>query len=104
MRKPANGPWRVKKKGDAVGVLSADLSVVAVLPRKKSGEDTRVREAYLLAAAPELFDACCKINSILNDSLIVTSEGYRLNCSDIKKSMVDAIMRAKGYRKRLEEP
>jgi len=104
MQKHPNTSWHVKKKGEAVGVMGADSSVVAVFPRKKAGEDTRVKEAYLLAAAPELFEVCCKINSILEDSLIVTPEGYKINCSDIKKALADAIMRAKGYRKSPQEP
>jgi hypothetical protein len=104
MEKRTNSSWRVKKKGEAVGVIGEDSSIVAVLPRKKVGEDARVKEAYLLAAAPQLFEACCKIYSILEDSLIVTPEGYKINCSDIKKALVDAIMRARGYRKSPEEP
>jgi len=104
MKKRPNTSWRVKKKGEAVGVMGLNSSVIAVLPRKKSDEDTRVKEAYLIAAAPELFEVCCKINSILENSLIVTPEGYKINCSDIKKALVDAIMRAKGYRKSPQEP
>ena len=99
-----NSSWCVKKKGGAVGIIGEDSSIVAVLPRKKVGKDARVKEAYLLAAAPQLFEACCKIYSLLEDSLIVTPEGYKINCSDIKKALVDAIMRARGYRKSPEEP
>lgn len=94
----------MKKKGEAVGVVAENSSVVAVFPRKKAGEDTRVEEAYLLAAAPLLFDACSKINSVLEDSLVVTPEGIKINCTDIKKSLSDALMRAMGYRKSPEEP
>jgi len=104
MEKRTNSTWRVKKKGETLGVIGEDSSIVAVLPRKKVGEDARVKEAYLLAAAPQLFEACCKIYSLLEDSLIVTPEGYKINCSDIKKALVDAIMRARGYRKSPEEP
>jgi hypothetical protein len=104
MEKRALGPWHVKKKGDAVGVMGADASVVAVLPRKKTGADTRIKQAYLMAAAPLLFEACTKINSILENNLIVTPEGFKINCSDIQKSLVDALMRARGYRKTPSEP
>jgi hypothetical protein len=104
MGKRANGSWYVKKNGEAVGVITANSSVVAVLPRKEAGEDTRIKEAYLLAAAPQLFEVCTKINSILENNLIVTPEGFKINCSDIRKSLNDAIMRARGYRKSPEEP
>jgi len=104
MGKSANGSWYVKKKGEAIGVLGADSSVIAMLPKKKTGDDTRVAEAYLLAAAPQLFEVCRVMHSILENSLIVTPEGFKINCSDIKKSLIDVIMRAKGYRKSPDEP
>jgi hypothetical protein len=104
MENSALGPWLVRKKGEAVGVIGIDSSVVAVFPRKKDGDDTRVNEAYLLAAAPLMLEACSKIHSILENSLVVTPEGFKINCSDIQKSLADAIRRAKGYRKTPHEP
>jgi len=104
MEKSANGSLQVKKKDGAVGIFGADSSVVAVLPKKKTGDDTRVAEAYLFAAAPQLFEVCRTIHSILENSLIVTPEGFKINCSDIKISLRDAILRAKGYRKSPDEP
>ena len=104
MGKHAIGPWQVKKKGEAVGVIGGDSSVVAVFPKKENGHDTRINEAYLLAAAPLMLEACSKIHSILENSLIVTPEGFKINISEIQKSLVDAIMRAKGYRKTPCEP
>jgi hypothetical protein len=104
MGKHAPGPWHVKKKGEAVGVIGDDSSVVAVFPRKRNGDDTRVNEAYLLAAAPLMLEACSRIYSILENSIVVTPEGFKMNCSDIRKSLADAIMRAKGYRKTPHEP
>jgi len=104
MEKSANGSWYVKKKDEAIGIVGADSSVVAVLPKKKTGEDTRIAEAYLFAAAPQLFDVCRIIHSILENSLIVTPEGFKINCSDLKVSLSDAILRAKGYRKSPDEP
>ena len=104
MGKHANGSWYVKKNGETVGVMEADSSFVAVLPRKKAGDDSRITEAYLIAAAPQLFEVCSKINSLLENNLVVTSEGFKINCSDIKKSLLDAILRANGCRKAPDEP
>ena len=104
MEKGANGSLYVKKKDETVGIFGADSSVVAVLPKKKTGDDTRVAEAYLFAAAPQLFEICRTMHSILENSLIVTPEGFKINCSDIKISLRDAILRAKGYRKSPDEP
>ena len=104
MHKRSCGPWYVRKNGEAIGVMGADSSVVAVLPGKKAGDDSRIPEAYLIAAAPQLFEVCTKIKSILETSLVVTPEGFKINCSDIQKSLLDAILRASGYRKAPEEP
>jgi len=104
MDNSALGPWLVKKKGEVVGVIGNDYSVVAVFPRKKDGDDTRVNEAYLLAAAHLMLEACSKIYSILENSHIVTPECFKINCSDIQKSLANAIRRAKGYRKTPHEP
>jgi hypothetical protein len=104
MEKGANGSLYVKKKDETVGIVGADSSVVAVLPKKKNGSDTRIAEAYLFAAAPQLFEVCRTIHSILENSLIVTPEGLKINCPDIKISVRDAILRAKGYHKSPDEP
>jgi len=104
MEKPAPSPWQVMKNGEDLRVIGADASVVAVLPQVKNGDDSWIREAYLLAAAPDLFEVCCKINSILENSLIVTPEGFKINCTDIKRSLIDAILRAIGCRKTPDEP
>lgn len=104
MEKHAPGPWHIVKNGASLSVMGADASVVAVLPQRENGDGLWIREAYLLAAAPELFEVCCKINSILENSLIVTPEGFKINCTDIKKSLIDAMLRAIGCRKSQDEP
>jgi hypothetical protein len=77
------------------------------LSRKKANKvdaDTCIKEAYLIAAAPQLLEVCSKISSLLENSLIVTPEGFKIDCSDVRRSLFDAIMRAKGYRKAPQEP
>ncbi len=96
--------WYVNLNDEAFGLIGDDSSVIAVLPRKKDGEDTRIKEAYLLAAAPQLFEVCRKISSILENSLIVTPEGFKIDCSDVRQSLSEAILRAMGCRKRPDEP
>jgi hypothetical protein len=104
MKKLSVVPWRVKKKDEAVVVLRPDSSTVALLPGKKPGKDTRIAEAYLIAAAPQLFEACREINSILENALIVTHEGFKINFSDAKKTLTNALLRASGIRKSAQEP
>jgi hypothetical protein len=105
MESIANGSWRVKKLiGQVVNIVEADSSIVAVLPAGKINEEMQIKEAYLIAAAPELFDACCKINSVLENNLIVTREGFKINFVEIQKTLSSALMRALGCRKDPEEP
>jgi hypothetical protein len=104
MEKSATASWYVSKKGKAVGVMGPDSSVVAILPEKKNSDDSRIKEAYLIAAAPQLFEVCCRIKSILENSFIVTPEGFKINCADIQQALLDAVLRARGYRKASEEP
>lgn len=105
MENRANGSWHLRKIiGEVVGVLAADSSIIAELPQGGNGDGPRIREAYLIAAAPQLFEACCKISSVLENNLIVTPEGSKIDCIDIKKSLHDAILRARGCRKAPDEP
>ena len=104
MGKSANGSWYVTKKDRSIRVVGPDSSVVAVLPEKNNGGQSQVKEAYLIAASPQLFDACCKIKTILENNLIVTQEGFLINSSEIRQILLDATLRASGCRKAPEEP
>lgn len=104
MKIDLNGHWRVKKIGQTVGVLDGDSSVIALLPDRNNGLDSRVKEAYLMAAAPQLFELCWNLKSILENNLIVTKEGFQIDCSEIKKALLDTTLRAIGCRKAPEEP
>jgi hypothetical protein len=97
MRTP--GPWQVKIKEEAIGILGNDSSLVAVMRRKKADADERLSDAYLIAAAPLLLDICKKVLAVLENNLIVTAEGFKINDSHIRAALLDAIMRAEGYRK-----
>jgi len=105
MQTHANGSWHLRKIiGDVVGIMAADSSIIAELPQGRNGDGARIKEAYLIAAAPQLFEVCCKINSLLENNFIVTAEGFKINCTDIQKSLGDAILRAMGCRKTPDEP
>jgi hypothetical protein len=105
MGKYENGFWCVKKLiGQVFNIIGPDSSVVAVVPESSNGDGSRIKEAYLIAAAPQLFSACCKIREILDNSLIVTREGFQIDCSEIKGILLDATLRASGCRKAPEEP
>ena len=105
MDAPNNESWQLKKIiGEVVGVIASDSTVVAVLPEGQSGVGAKIREAYLIAATPQLFEVCSRLNTILEDNLVVTPEGTHIDCTDIKKSLHAAVMRAKGCQKSPDEP
>jgi len=98
-----SGAWRVKKDNGSVAILRTDDSVVAELPRKNGNRDSQISEAYAIAAAPQLLEVCTRIKSVLENNLIVTSDGFRIDCSDLRESLLAAILRARGCRKSPDE-
>jgi hypothetical protein len=104
MEKYVKGSWYVTKNDQVISVVGSDSAVVAILPEKKNGHYSQIKEAYLIAASPQLFEACCKIKDILENNLIVTQEGFQINCSEIREILLEATLRASGCRKAPEEP
>jgi len=104
MENPASSSWYVKSLiGKVFNIIGPDSAVVAVVPGT-NGNGSRIKDAYLIAAAPQLFAACYKIREILENSLIVTREGFQIDCSEIRGLLLDATLRAIGCRKAPEEP
>jgi hypothetical protein len=100
-----NESWQLKKIiGEVVGVIAPDSTVVAVLPEGQNGDGAKTREAYMIAATPQLFEVCSQLNTILENNLVVTPKGIHIDCADVKKSLHAAIMRAKGCQKSPDEP
>jgi hypothetical protein len=104
MSKRTPGPWFVKKKDEAIGVVGKDSSLVAVMRRKSGADAKRVADADLIAAAPLLLDACMKLKDLLENNVIVTAEGFKINDAHVRQSLLDAIMSAEGYRKQVDKP
>jgi hypothetical protein len=101
----ANGSWHVKKIiGEVVGIIAADSTIIAELPQGKNGDGPQITEAYLLAAAPQLFEVCSKLSSILENNLIVSPDGVKVDITEIKKALHEAILRAKGCQNNGDEP
>ncbi len=91
------------KNGAGIGIVSADSSLVAELPWKNGGYEA-AGTAYVIAAAPQLLNVCTQLKSLLENNLLVTSEGFRIDCPEIRSELLDAILRATGCRKMPEEP
>ena len=91
------GPWFVTQKDEAIGVLGKGSRLVAVMRRKKGDEAKRLADANLIAAAPLLLEACMKLKDLLENNLIVTAEGFKINDAAARQFLLDAIMNAEGY-------
>jgi hypothetical protein len=103
MSKRTPGPWSVRKKDEAVGIMGSDDSLVAVMRRKKGEDGMRLSDADLIAAAPELLDACLKIKEILENNFIVTAEGFKINDVHLREALLKAVLSAEGYRKKADK-
>jgi hypothetical protein len=99
MKPRTPGPWAIKKNGEDIGVIGGDSRCVAQLPAEDADSRQRVSDAYLIAAAPLLLDVCKSLSAILENNLIVTAEGFKINDAHLRESLLDAILRAEGYRK-----
>jgi len=98
------GPWFLKTKDEAIGVIGKDSSLVAVMRRKKDDDAKRIADADLIAAAPLLLEACAKLKDLLENNFIVTAEGFKINDAHVRGFLLDAIMSAEGYRKKVGKP
>jgi len=99
MKETTPGPWHVRKKHGAIGVFSGETPLAMVMPQGGQARDTQEANAYLLAAAPQLFEVCQKLQALLENSLIVTPEGIKINDSDLRQSLLEALLRAGGIRR-----
>jgi hypothetical protein len=98
------GPWSVKNNGKRIDVVGNDASCVAQLPTGGSNSRLQVSDAHLIAAAPLLLDVCKNLNALLENNLIVTADGFKINDADLRESLLDAILRAEGYRRNPDSP
>jgi len=99
MKPRTPSPWAVMKNGDEIDIVGRDSSRVAQLPASDADRRLRVADAYLIAAAPLLLEACKNLNAVLENNLVVTAEGYKINDAHLRESLLDAILRAEGYRR-----
>ncbi|MCU0644209.1 MAG: hypothetical protein MUC94_08090 [bacterium] len=51
-----------------------------------------------MAAAPRLLEVLWEIKGHLDNNLIVTEDGVKINDSHLRESIVGAILKAEGYR------
>jgi hypothetical protein len=92
------GPWHVQAEDEAYGIFSGDALIAVVLPDDIHDKTAERATANLIGSAPLLLEACKKAKELLDNNHVVTQEGFRINTSDVREKLLDAIFRAEGYR------
>lgn len=92
------GPWRVEEEDGNYGIFAGDRLLAVVTPDDTPDRSERKANAILISAAPLLLSACRQIKELLDNNRVVTADGFIINDADIRATLVDALMRAEGYR------
>jgi len=92
------GPWHVEEEKGSYGVFSNDALLAITLSDDLPDKGAAKANASLMATAPRLLEIIKDIKEHLDNNMIVTGEGLKINDSHLRESIIDAIMRAEGYR------
>jgi hypothetical protein len=98
MSRHTEAPWHIEKKQKYYAVMSKDAPLALVMPNYVQAESAAEANAGLMATAPLLLETLKKVLEHLDNCMIVTCDGFKINDSSLRKCIVDAIMRAEGYR------
>jgi len=91
-------PWKVEEENGSYGVFSNDALLAITLSDDIQDKDAEKANARLMATAPRLLEVIKEIKEHLDNNMIVTEEGLKINDSHLRESIIDAILRAEGYR------
>jgi hypothetical protein len=92
------GPWHVEEEEGTYGVFSNDDLLALILSDDLKEREVARANAHLMAAAPRLLEVLREIKEHLDNNLIVTADGVKINDSHLRESIVDAVLKAEGYR------
>jgi len=92
------GAWLVKEESGSYGVFSGDSLLTITLSDDIQDKGAVKANANLMATAPRLLEVIKQIKEHLDNNMIVTGEGLSINDSHLRESIIDAILRAEGYR------
>jgi hypothetical protein len=98
MSRHTNPPWHVKEKDKYFAVYSENVPLAVVLPNYIRNKTAAEANARLMATAPQLLETLRKVSEHLENCMIVTCDGFKTNDCSLRESILDAIMRAEGYR------
>jgi hypothetical protein len=92
------GPWHVEEEKGSYGVFSNDALLAVTLSDDLKDKNAAKANAHLMASAPRLLEVIKAIKEHLDNNLIVTGDGLKINDSHLRESIIDAILKAEGYR------
>ena len=92
------GPWHVEEENGSYGVYSNNALLAVTLSDDIQDKGADKANAHLMATAPRLLEIIKEIKEHLDNNMIVTGEGLKINDSHLRESIIDAILRAEGYR------
>jgi hypothetical protein len=92
------GPWRADEEDGNFGIFAGDRLLAVVTPEDTPERSERKTNAVLMSAAPLLLRACKQLKELLDNNRVVTEDGFVINDRDTRAALVDALMRAEGYR------
>jgi hypothetical protein len=98
MSRHTKAPWHVKKKDKYYAIYSENTPLALVLPNYIKNKNVAEANADLIATAPQLLQTLKKVLEHLDNCMIVTHDGFRIDHSSLRASIADAIMRGEGYR------
>jgi hypothetical protein len=98
MSRHTKGPWHVEKKDRFYAIYSESVPLGIVSPKFLKDKYAAGSNANLMATAPQLLDTLKTVLEHLDNCMIVTCDGFKVNDCDLRKSISDAIMKAQGYR------
>ncbi len=93
------GPWHVEKESGTYGVFAKEALLAISLSDDLEEKGSAKANAHLMASAPRLLEVIKEVKEHLDNNAIVTSDGLKINDSHLRESIIDAILKAEGYRK-----
>jgi hypothetical protein len=98
MSRHTKAPWHVQKKTKYYAVYSEDTPLALVLPNYIKDKNAAESNANLIATAPQLLETLKRVLEHLDNCMLVTHDGFKIDASSLRASIADAIMKGEGYR------
>jgi hypothetical protein len=98
MSRHTKTPWRVIKKDKYYAVCAGNAPLALVFPDYVKDKNTLEANASLIANAPLLLETLKLVAEHLENCMIVTCDGFKINDRSLRQSVFDVIMKAEGYR------